>query len=219
MSALILKDLYIMKKYCRSVLLMVVIFWGASIFADSGNLFWTFFPVIVGSVTPATLLSYDETFRWNQYCDTMPISRAAVVAEKYVLTAATVLLLTAGSVAVQLMASGRTGEAPDDLGLIAALTFTVGLLPPCVMLPAVYKFGMEKGRIVYYFCIGAACAIPFALPSNSLDGGMSTARCSCCRSSRRRCSPCRGRYPRRYTGKRVCENHGRFIDERDNNGA
>ena len=103
MSALILKDLYIMKKYCRSVLLMVVIFWGASIFADSGNLFWTFFPVIVGSVTPATLLSYDEKFRWNQYCDTMPISRAAVVAEKYVLTAATVLLLTAGSVAVQLI--------------------------------------------------------------------------------------------------------------------
>ena len=49
MSALILKDLYIMKKYCRSVLLMVMIFWGASIFADSGNLFWTFFPVIVGS--------------------------------------------------------------------------------------------------------------------------------------------------------------------------
>lgn len=44
MSALILKDLYIMKKYCRSVLLMVVIFWGTSIFADSGNLFWTFFP-------------------------------------------------------------------------------------------------------------------------------------------------------------------------------
>ena len=120
MSALILKDLYIMKKYCRSVLLMVVIFWGASIFADSGNLFWTFFPVIVGSVTPATLLSYDEKFRWNQYCDTMPISRAAVVAEKYVLTAATALLLTAGSVAVQRMASGRTGEAPDDLGLIAA---------------------------------------------------------------------------------------------------
>ena len=133
------------------------------------------FPVIVGSVTPATLLSYDEKFRWNQYCDTMPISRAAVVAEKYVLTAATVLLLTTGSVAVQLMASGRTGKAPDDLGLIAALTFTVGLLPPCVMLPAVYKFGMEKGRIVYYFCIGAACAIPFALPSNALDGGMSTA--------------------------------------------
>ena len=130
MSALILKDLYIMKKYCRSVLLMVVIFWGASIFADSGNLFWTFFPVIVGSVTPATLLSYDEKFRWNQYCDTMPISRAAVVAEKYMLTAATVLLLT-----------------------------------------------------------------------------------------RRRCSPCRGRYPRRCMGKRVCENHGRFIDERDNKGA
>ena len=28
---------------------------------------------------------------------------------------------------------------------------------------------------MYYFCIGAACAIPFALPSNALDGGMSTA--------------------------------------------
>ena len=175
MSALFLNDMYMLKKYCRSVLLMVVIFWGTAIFAGDGNLFWIFFPVIVGSITPATLLSYDEKFHWNQYCDTMPISRAAVVAEKYVLTAATVLLLTAGSVAVQLMASGRTGEAPDDLGLIAALTFTVGLLPPCVKLPAVYKFGMEKGRIVYYFCIGAACAIPFALPSNALDGGMSTA--------------------------------------------
>ena len=88
------------------------------------------------------------------------------------LTAATVLLLTAGSVAVQLMASGRTGEAPDDLGLIAALTFTVGLLPPCVMLPAVYKFGMEKGRIVYYRLIGIVSQYWFQRNFSSYDSSV-----------------------------------------------
>ena len=75
MSALFLNDMYMLKKYCRSVLLMVVIFWGTAIFAGDGNLFWIFFPVIVGSITPATLLSYDEKFHWNQYCDTLPLWR------------------------------------------------------------------------------------------------------------------------------------------------
>lgn len=172
MSALLLKDLYMLKKYCRSTLLMVVIFWGAAIFAADGNLFWIFFPVIVGSITPATLLSYDEKFRWDIYCDTMPISRACAVTEKYVLTLASVLLLTLGSAAAQCLAALKGGSEPAGLAAIAALVFSVGLFAPAVMLPAVYKFGIEKGRIVYYFCVGCGCAIPFILPKGSLSGEM-----------------------------------------------
>ena len=172
MSALFLKDMYMLKKYCRSVLLMVVIFWGAAVFAADGNLFWIFFPVIVGSVMPATLLSYDEKFHWDTYCDTMPISRACVVAEKYVLTLAAALILTPGSVAAQYLAALRGGSAPAGLAAVAALVFSVGLFAPAVMLPAVYKFGVEKGRIVYYLCVGCGCAVPFILPKDSLAAEM-----------------------------------------------
>lgn len=167
MNALLLKDMYMLKKYCRSVLLMIIIFWGMAVIDGGSNPFWVMLPVITGSVTPATLLSYDEKFHWNLYCDTMPVSRECVVAEKYVLTAAVVLLLTLGSTAVRLLAAVRGGEMQDVLAIAAALTFLVGLLPPAIMIPAIYKYGMEKGRIVYYFCIGAACAISFGLPSNA----------------------------------------------------
>lgn len=172
MSALILKDLYIMKKYCRSVLLMVVIFWSAAIFVGDGNLFWIFFPVIVGSITPATLLSYDEKFHWSSYCDTMPISRSTVVAEKYALTFGLTLLLTLGSSAAQYLATLKGGGEFAGLASIAALVFSVGLFAPAIMLPAIYKYGIEKGRIVYYFCVGCGCAIPFILPKGSLAGEM-----------------------------------------------
>lgn len=166
MSALLLKDIYMLKKYCRSVLLMIIIFWGVAVIDGGSNPFWVMLPVIIGSVTPATLLSYDEKFRWNLYCDTMPLSRECVVAEKYVLTAAVVLLLTFGSAAVRLLAAARGGEPQVGLAISVMLTFLIGLLPPAIMIPAIYKYGMEKGRIIYYFCIGAACAVSFGMPSN-----------------------------------------------------
>ena len=59
MKALILKDLYQLKAYCKSLLLIVGVFTLVIPFSD-GNLFFCIYPVMMISMLPMTLLSYDE---------------------------------------------------------------------------------------------------------------------------------------------------------------
>ena len=65
MKGLILKDIYMMMKYCRAYLLIIIVFTAVS-FVDNGNLFLVFYPTILCGMIPVNLLSYDERSRWLQ---------------------------------------------------------------------------------------------------------------------------------------------------------
>ncbi len=41
------------------------------------------------------------------------------------------------------------------MGLLAA----VGLISPCLMMPVIFRFGTEKGRLFYYFLVGSLAAL------------------------------------------------------------
>ena len=58
MKGLLLKDLYQLWKYCRTFLLIVVVFLGVS-FVSPENLFFSLYPAMICGVLPMTLLSYD----------------------------------------------------------------------------------------------------------------------------------------------------------------
>ena len=49
-----------------------------------------------------------------------------------------------------LLPKGRAGELVQLAGLLPCF----GLIAPAVMLPVTLRFGVEKGRLVYYFFIG-----------------------------------------------------------------
>ena len=40
-----------------------------------------------------------------------------------------------------------------------SLLIVIGLLTPTVLLPLTFRFGVEKGRLFYYFIIGSFCAL------------------------------------------------------------
>lgn len=165
MKALLLKEFYMAKSYMRVFVAMVLIFLFASIWGN-GNTFLIMYPMIITSMLPMSLLSYDEKFKWDRYCAAMPFTRAQVVSAKYVfvlLSGLGIFLLSAIAQGVRLLPEGK-----DEYLMLLSLLLTMGLMGPAVLLPIIYKLGSERARIAYYIVIGAVCAFVFILPYDSL---------------------------------------------------
>ena len=84
MKGLIIKDLYLAKKYCRSLALFVVIF-SLMQFMNSENILFVLMPVMVGGILPVTLIAYDEQAKWTEFAGTLPCTKSEYVEGKYVI--------------------------------------------------------------------------------------------------------------------------------------
>ena len=170
MKGLFLKDLYMIWKYCRMLLLLVVCFTiGGAAPSNNMQLFFILYPVIVGAILPVTLISYDERFHWDRTCGTLPLKRSTIVTEKYLLTLCLACGLILLSLAVQAAVLLPRGRLADFLSLIP-MELAVGLLSPSLMLPVIFRFGVEKGRLAYYFLIGLSIALPMILSGKAVSG-------------------------------------------------
>ena len=159
MKGLFKKDFIMIGKYCRFLVLACLIFAVVSGFAaeDGGNFFFLAYPVLLGGILPITLMSYDERAHWDLCSTTLPLSRAMVVHERYLLCLLCFLvffLITMLSQAIALLPKGRSAELKELVGVL----FALGLVAPGVMLPICFRWGVEKARIVYYVLIGALVA-------------------------------------------------------------
>jgi len=84
MKGLLLKEWYMMKKYCKAYLLSSVVFIAVSLFS-SDSLFFVFYPCLLCGMIPVYLLAYDERSRWMQYSGTLPYTKAQIVCGKYLI--------------------------------------------------------------------------------------------------------------------------------------
>lgn len=159
MKGLLLKDLYMASKYCRAFALLIIVFLAVSFFGDE-SIFFIVYPTMVAGMIPMTLLSYDEKNKWSQYSETLPCSRAQFVSVKYI-----VGLIFSGFawlislISIVLRMSTGSSFSFDGLLFWGTALLVLGVLGPMLMLPFVFKFGTEKGRIGFYVMIGLLCAI------------------------------------------------------------
>lgn len=161
MKGLFRKDLYMLWSYCKSFLLLIAVF-GLLSLGTSNNAFYTVYPVMLGSILPVTLISYDERSGWNVYCQTLPLPRSLVVMEKYLfslLCGASLLMLT-GVVQVISFAREPVFLWSRYWNLMSTM-FALAFIGPSLILPLIFKYGSEKGRIAYYFVVGIACTLAF----------------------------------------------------------
>lgn len=170
MSALLLKDLYMIKRDCRGNVILCLVFAVAGIAGNS--IFFAIWPLLFCALIPSTLLGLEEQAGWQAYADTMPWSRKTVVTEKYVLTLSLSVGVTAVLTVVYALtgALGRTGIGPGDLLIVGI--FVLGMLPASFMLPVTFKFGMVKGRTAYMVCLmvmGALLGILSSLSGEVTD--------------------------------------------------
>ena len=156
MKGLLLKDWYMMKKYCRAYLLIAVVFVAVSLVNDD-NMFFVFYPCLLCGMIPVNLLGYDERSRWTQYSGALPYTKTQIVSAKYLigLLAQLAMLLVTGM--VQGIKMSMHGTFAKDFPVLMLLMLTVATLSSSISLPFIFKLGVEKGRTGYYVMIGFVC--------------------------------------------------------------
>lgn len=157
MKGLLLKDWYMVKKYCRAYLLIAIVFIAISFFSDD-NMFFVFYPCLLCGMIPVNLLAYDERSHWMQYSGTLPYTKTQIVSGKYLiglLAQLTVLAATGIAHGVKMYAAGNF--VLGDFAVLMLLMLIVSTLSSSICLPFVFKLGVEKGRTAYYVMVGFVC--------------------------------------------------------------
>lgn len=151
MKGLLLKDGYQTVSQMKTMYLTVAVVLIVWMFSTSDSYaFPISYAAIFLGVLPVNLLGYDQNSGWVEYSLTLPVSKKVLVAEKYLVG----LLCAAASVVIGglfvVVLSLRKGAALDGTAL-----FFVGngvntiLLMNGISLPLMYRFGLEKARMIY----------------------------------------------------------------------
>ena len=157
MIGLLRKDLYMTWAYCRSFLLILAVFLAVG-FVQQDNSFFVIYPMIIGMMLPVSIISYDERFKWHLTCDALPCSRAQAVSSKYILTLLMVLTVFVLTMLVQGIRLYQLGT-PEKLWELPGFLLPIGLVGPALLMPVIFRLGVEKGRLFYYGMVGLICAV------------------------------------------------------------
>ena len=144
MKGLLLKDFFTLSKSLRIFLVLILLF------ACMPGYNMAIFAVVYASLLPVTALSYDERCKWDTLAAMSPYSPAEMVISKYLLGYVGILLASVLALTVHSV-YGLFSSSPDG-GYISSIAggAASGLLILALTLPAMYKFGVEKGRIAFF---------------------------------------------------------------------
>lgn len=159
MKGLLLKDFYMAQKYCRAFLLIVVVFLLVSFTGDE-NVFFIVYPSMIAGIIPMSLISYDERDKWIEYSGTLPYSRGQLVSSKYLIGlifGGSAYLVSMAAAVVRMLCKGYFSWM--ELLATGTILLVLGLLGPTILLPFVFKYGAEKGRIAFYAMIALCCGL------------------------------------------------------------
>ena len=157
MRALLQKDWIVLKKYFKMYMLIVALFLCAGTI-NAKDEFFVIFPLVMSAILTMALISYDERFRWDSYCAAMPISRRLFVSEKYLID-----LIMAAIIFIPCVIglASRHGLNSNEFSTVLLVMLGAALLMPAIMLPIIFKLGVEKGRLTYYIVIGFGIGISY----------------------------------------------------------
>lgn len=148
MKGLLIKDFYMAKAYGKIFLIFILI---SMVTICSGQENWiVVYSLLMVGIFPMTLQSYDERERWDKTCMLLPVSRTQIVSGKYLFGAIlliSVTLLYSLLYGVTMVVNRQF--ALENIMERLSMMLSFGLLAPAFVLPFVFKFGMEKGRIAY----------------------------------------------------------------------
>lgn len=145
MLGLIKKDFLMMRGNLRFLLVILVVFCIVS-FTGNGN--YSFIPSFISVMLLMSTFSYDEYNQWDLYAITLPGGRKNVIYAKYV---SSVLLILLCSVLSSVYSLGiglvKANISLEEVLFIPLGTFFAILFFLAIILPIIFKFGVEKGRI------------------------------------------------------------------------
>ena len=166
MSALLLKDYYVIFRQMKIFLLLILVF------SCIPGTFYSTFAVVYASMLPYTALAYDERSKWDQLAAMMPYSARDVVLSKYVFGWIGVAIAAAATFVLQTILSfvwlsDVTG--PSVPVILLSVCVAVCILD--ITLPMMFRFGVEKARLAMLLIIFLVCAGAGAVSAIDQSGG------------------------------------------------
>jgi len=145
---LVLKDLLVLRKTAKLYIAMLSFYLVLALAGVFSHAMLTGFVALFTMMLPISSFAYDELARWDKYAAALPVRRRGIVGSKYLLA----LLLGAIAGALILISSGLfwllKDTAPGEVLLTGLACVAAGLLMNSILLPLLFKFGAEKGRLL-----------------------------------------------------------------------
>ena len=150
MKSLLLKDLYLLKQYGKTMLLVLLVLSFSSLRKGGESLsFFTSFLMIFIMMITSTSFTYDEQCHWYKMALSLPIQRRDIVKSKYLLGLITAGLGFLWALFILCLGIAVQKETAFLLELILPIItcLGVGLFCLALMFLFAFRFGIEKGRI------------------------------------------------------------------------
>ncbi len=150
MKGLLLKDIYNLKRLGKqyAVICAGMLIWSAFMKNYS---FFSMMIMLNGIMSVISSFSFDEAAHFEKYALTLPVTRRELVQAKYILLltflGGSFLIGTAGSILLNLIIERGITELPEQL-ISAASVGCLFLLVFSIMIPGVFKLGVEKARML-----------------------------------------------------------------------
>lgn len=173
MIGLVKKDI-LMAKSNLKVLLVIFIVFGLMSLNGNDNSYFTFIPAFLSIVIMMSTFSYDEFNKSNQYISALPNGRKNYVLAKYISTLLIVFisLFLTSILLISFRALNNSLNFGDIIELLVGCSVGI-ILVIAFIYPFIYKFGIEKSRIIIFIIafgftgLGSVLMkvnIPFVIP-------------------------------------------------------
>lgn len=158
MKGLLIKDLCNLRQIAKQTLIVLAVLAAWCLFLNNSQIF-SMMMIIYCMMLIFTAMSYDEMANFDKYALTLPVTRRDLVKTKYAL----LLILFAVGVLVGLLGEGifylTRGGGEVSLTEHAISLFAVAclyLLAFAVLMPFIFRLGMEKARLLLALIFVAA---------------------------------------------------------------
>lgn len=161
MKGLLIKEFYLLEGQIKSWLLVMGLMFFYACFAG-GNSFLYMLVILIGVMSTLTVFSLDRACGWDSFVTSLPLTRKEIVASRYLFAFLIDIGISVLSlVLVVLHFIMRVEEPLTDSLHSLALMLIITLLMQIILLPTVYKWGVEKARFVYMACFLILSAVIF----------------------------------------------------------
>lgn len=118
--------------------------------AVGGGKIFSYMAVMIGCMMGVSFFSYETWYHWDRYCAALPLSNRQIVVSRYI----SLLITTGCGVLLALVigllsfAAGRMDLSWTQWLFSLVQTILAALLYIEIEIPVMYRFGVERGRMV-----------------------------------------------------------------------
>lgn len=148
MTGLLLKEFYALRKYLGQYAIIFIFFACISYYMASPIYLMSMFTMCLGMLTLSGM-TYDNLAGWDKYALTMPVSRKTIVLSKYLINIIFDGIAMVAGVAGSILLSKLLPQSDEgilEICLVAAVLFVFVIFVYAIVLPLIFKFGVERTR-------------------------------------------------------------------------